>query len=102
MRDILGTEEIKWKVLLSLCGMELQRALSAGWKLIIGFSLKLSLCKRHASVFVTFQTLSPQLFVPLRVRGAGNDLPSDSSSQLDETGLLRLLMLSLRDVLVSD
>lgn len=31
-RDILGMEEIKWKVVSSLCGMELQRALFAEWK----------------------------------------------------------------------
>lgn len=47
VRDILDTEEIKWKVVLTLCGMELQRVLFAGWKLIIGFDLKQSLCKRH-------------------------------------------------------
>lgn len=47
VRDILDTEEIKWKVVLTLCGMELQRVLFAGWKLIIGFCLKQSLCKRH-------------------------------------------------------
>lgn len=42
VRDILGTEEIEWKAVLSFCGMELQRALFAGWKLIIGFCLRLS------------------------------------------------------------
>lgn len=99
VRDILDTEEIRWKVVLSLCGVELQRALFAGWKLIIGFCLKLSLCKRHVSVF---QTLPPQLFASLFVRGAGNDLPSDSSGQLSGAGLLRPLMFSFRGVLVLD
>lgn len=37
VRDILGMEEIKWKVVSNLCGMELQRALFAAWKLIIEF-----------------------------------------------------------------
>lgn len=67
VRDVLDTEEIKWKMVLSLCGMELQRALFAGWKLISGFCLKLSLCKRHVSVF---QTLPPQLFASLFLKEA--------------------------------
>lgn len=100
MRDILDTEEIKWKVVSSLCGMELQRALLSGWKLIIGFCLKLSLCKGHVSVF---QTLPPQLFASLFVRGTGNITRyGDSSSQLSGAGLLRLLMFTFRDVLISD
>lgn len=98
VRDILDTEEIKWKVVLTLCGMELQRGLFAGWKLIIGFCLKQSLCKRH--VCLPNFAISTVGFSACE-RGTGRDLPSDSSSQLSGAGLLRLLMLfSFRDVSV--
>lgn len=82
-REIQGTEEIKWEVVLSLCGMELQRSLFADWKLIIGFCLKLSLCKRCVSVFA-----STTLCFSALSRGTGNDPPDDSSNSLMGAGLL--------------